>query len=472
MVAARAAPPHARRVRTVSTWVLFVCLAGCGAAVSHAEPAVETNGTASLPARWRVALEGSSASVLLVEWVDADVAAQDSADSVLRARASCVSDALASLAAASEGRLAAETRVVSDDTGLALAREAGVVRRLRARTDEALAEIEEDDGGPYAGRLLGVSVARGAVWSSAGMLVDRIRDAELRIGRALSVALDAPLRIGVVAGSAVPPIARTVAHAQFEPIERLGAIERALAAVLVVAPDPRFTEAEGEWLASYAERGGVVIVLDRGVDVTLEAPLEATRPRANGLEPWLERLGVQIVPTLVGDAECGRAPFRSELGVLLVDFPPLVVPQVGPWIDGEGIVPVSITEASSTGAPEPWQVPTMFAFVSPLVVEPSVDATVVWQSSADAWRLGVAPIDLHVRSPREWLLDRVETATDVLGVAVPTAGRGLVVVVGTSSLYDDRCVLVDDERSLEPLLLLVETALGRDDPPSAFVACE
>jgi ABC-type uncharacterized transport system involved in gliding motility auxiliary subunit len=172
-------------------------------------------------------------------------------------------------------------------------------------------------------------------------------------------------------------------------------ISRDLRALLVVDPQTELTEVELRRINQYVMRGGSLGVFGGSmkVDVSQAPDLSAT-PTGSNLNRLLGAWGVEMGENIVADAQCGRVPLRTPIGIPIpVAYPPAPI--------------VSFSEEQSSH-------PVLFRLnAAPLFFASSLETTeqfreangtVLMRSSEgeSSWLLTGASVDLRIREPREW----------------------------------------------------------------------
>jgi ABC-type uncharacterized transport system involved in gliding motility auxiliary subunit len=162
-------------------------------------------------------------------------------------------------------------------------------------------------------------------------------------------------------------------------------------AILVVEPHTELSQAELERLNQYVMNGGSLGVFGGSMKIETEGMPQSV-PVDTGLNRLLRPWGVVVEPGLVADAYSGRAPLRTNIGVLPVPHPP---------------VPIVRFDEAQSEHPVLFRLPEApFPFVSPLALvgdaAEGVEKTTLARSSDQSWLLTGESIGLQPRMPREW----------------------------------------------------------------------
>lgn len=172
-------------------------------------------------------------------------------------------------------------------------------------------------------------------------------------------------------------------------------IDRSLRALLIIDPQTEISDAELRHINQYVMRGGSLGVFGGAMKVDVsQAPNLTATPTGANLNRLLSAWGMELGENIVADAQCGRVPYRTPIGIPIpVAYPPAPV--------------VTFDEDQSSH-------PVLFRLnAAPLFFASSIETseafanehgTVLMRSSGDqgSWLLSGASVDLHIREPREW----------------------------------------------------------------------
>lgn len=216
------------------------------------------------------------------------------------------------------------------------------------------------------------------------------------------------LPIGVLGGHEGPSLTkglttfrRMLPTYEVTEVSATAAIDTNLRALLIVDPRTEISEAELRNIDAYVMQGGSLGVFGGSMTVDIEAGPDLTAEASHsGVNRLLERWGVSIGENIVADAQCGRVPMRTPIGIPIpVAYPPAPI--------------VTFTD-------EQRQTPILFRLEStPLFFVSSVETTEVFRNlhgeilmrssgqdqatgEALSWILAGSTISLRIRDPREW----------------------------------------------------------------------
>lgn len=235
------------------------------------------------------------------------------------------------------------------------------------------------------------------------------------------------LPIGILSGHDGPTLTKGLGTLErmlplydFREVSATEAIDEELRALLVIDPHNEIGDAELRNIDQFVMRGGSLGVFGGELSVDIEGGADlAAAPTNSGINTLLEGWGIRFRDGIVADAQCGRVPMRTPMGIPLpVPYPPAPIVT---FDDGEAEHPVlfRLTEAP-------------LFFVTPIETtdafralgageEDVLGATVLMQSSAsNSWLLEGDSISLRIREPREWgaTMRTAESGPFALGVAV------------------------------------------------------
>jgi ABC-type uncharacterized transport system involved in gliding motility auxiliary subunit len=208
--------------------------------------------------------------------------------------------------------------------------------------------------------------------------------------------------IGILSGHEGPTISqglttlrRMLPLYELREVSATEEISRDLRALLIIDPQTELTEVELRRINQYVMRGGSLGVFGGAMKVDIsQAPELSATPTGSNLNRLLGRWGVELRENIVADAQCGRVPYRTPIGVSIpVAYPPAPV--------------VSFTEQQSSH-------PVLFRLnATPLFFVSSIETTqafreangtILMRSSEGerSWLLTGASVNLRIREPREW----------------------------------------------------------------------
>ena len=216
------------------------------------------------------------------------------------------------------------------------------------------------------------------------------------------------LHIGVLGGHEGPSLTKGLSTFQrmlptydVAEVSATSAIDTDLRALLIIDPHNEIPEAELRNIDAYVMQGGSLGVFGGSMTVDITAGPDLTAEASHsGVNRLLERWGVSLGENIVLDAQCGRVPMRTPIGIPIpVAYPPAPI--------------VTFTD-------EQRQTPILFRLEStPLFFVSSVETTEVFrnlhgeilmrssgqdQASGEAlsWILEGSSVALRIRDPREW----------------------------------------------------------------------
>lgn len=213
-------------------------------------------------------------------------------------------------------------------------------------------------------------------------------------------------KIGILSGHDGPSLSeglsRIATCAPTYDIEMVSAeqeISEELAALLVIEPHTELSQQELENINRFVMRGGSLgvfggamkIELPSGAQGVPSGPPQAV-PVNTGLNRLLRPWGVVVENGLVADAQAGRAPLQTNIGMIPVPHPPVPV--------------VTFDEAQSDHAVLFRLDQAPFPFTSPLALVGDeggdVEKMALAHSSDISWLMTGESIGLQPRMPREW----------------------------------------------------------------------
>ncbi|MFT3928002.1 MAG: GldG family protein [Myxococcales bacterium] len=307
-----------------------------------------------------------------------------------------VRDLLEEYAAASKGKL--KLRFVNPAESEELAKQAeaeGVQRVAHQKIENDAVQVVEGYRG-IVFNYLGERRAIAAVSGTEGLEYD--------ITQTLRELAGEKTKIGVLTGHEGATLAQGLtALKQLLPtydmveVSAANSIDKALQALLVVAPETPLTDDELRNIDAYVMNGGSLGVFGGSLKVKQEqAELTAT-PVESGLNRLLEKWGVKLGNHVVADAQCGQAPLRTQFGIQLpVAFPP---------------VPVIAFDDEQSKHPASYKLDQVYLpfgaelkETGELKADKDAKVTVLARTTKNSWLLGGESIDLKPRHPREWVL--------------------------------------------------------------------
>ncbi|MFN7702019.1 MAG: GldG family protein, partial [Deltaproteobacteria bacterium] len=172
-------------------------------------------------------------------------------------------------------------------------------------------------------------------------------------------------------------------------------IDSEVRALLVVDPQTEITETELRRINQFVMNGGSLGVFGGVMKVDIsQAPNLSATPTGSNLNRLLGSWGVELGENIIADAQCGRVPLRTPMGIAIpVMYPPAPI--------------VTFSDEQSSH-------PVLFRLnASPLFFASSIETTDVFRENdgvtlmrssdgQNSWLLTGASIDLSIREPREW----------------------------------------------------------------------
>ena len=260
-----------------------------------------------------------------------------------------------------------------------------------------------------------------------------------------------PLEIGVLSGHDGPQLTKGLATWQrmlptyhITEVSAASEISHDLQALIIVDPHTVIPEAELRNIDSYVMQGGSLGVFGGSMQVDLQAGPDLSAEATNsGINDLLTHWGVTIGENIVADAQCGRVPMRTPIGMQIpVAYPP---------------APIVTFDEQQRQHPVLFhldQTPLFFASaITTTDVFRNNGGTVLMRSSDEghSWLLGGSSVSLRIRDPREWRSTMGgESGPFTLAVAIehdhlPSAftegttseGTARILVVGTSTVIRD-----------------------------------
>jgi len=368
-----------------------------------------------------------------------------------------VRDILAEYAAASNGKI--QVRYVNPDSE---------EKEEEARNDgvqKVSHQVVENDGvnvrEGYRGiafRYLGNVKSIGVVEDTSGL--------EYQISQLIKEMHGEKAPVGILSGHEGPTMQKGLSGLQqaaptyeFRETSAQSAIDPKLRALLIVEPTTPLTDAEVNNIKAYLNQGGSVGIFGGG----LKMETESQSPNANYVDTKVNALteawGLKLGKGLVADAQCGRAPMQTAMGIaMFVPYPP---------------VPIVSFEENATEHPALFRLrQVVMPFTSPVSVSSKFNSkdikrTVLAKSSQYSWLISEFPISLQPRHPREWT-QTGRTGPFALAAAVegkaPAGGKKSFrsIVVGTAGVLRDEFLPQPDrqgKRDLGPALAFALNAI-------------
>lgn len=305
-----------------------------------------------------------------------------------------VRDILSEYEAASRGRITVRFVNPDDEEEQQEAQEAGVRRVAHQAIEQSAVQVKEG----YRGMVLEYLDKKETL-----PVIETTEGIEYRITTALKEMVGEKTKVGVLSGyggptpseglSTLRELLPTYELVEVEAVELDPAEYRA---ALVVGVDQPLGDATLRALDSYVMRGGSLGFFGGSMKVAIEGSAPVATPVDSGVNELLTKWGVRMRSGIVADAECARAPMRTQFGLTLpVPHPPL--PRVG------------FDEAQSEH-PVLFRLPAaVFPFTAPLAVNDDtvkgldgVEVDVLAESSEISWVLDGERIDLSPRDSRQW----------------------------------------------------------------------
>ena len=158
-------------------------------------------------------------------------------------------------------------------------------------------------------------------------------------------------------------------------------------AVLLVGPTTPIDDSGLHKLNKYVMEGGALGIFGGVMKIELQGMAPTASAASTGLEKLLQPWGISFRPGIVADAQCGRAPMRTQFGVVGVPHPP---------------VPNLMFNEEQTQHPALFRLDWVsFPFSGALKVKDGVAKSLA-TSSKDSWLLEGENITLAPKAPREW----------------------------------------------------------------------
>lgn len=160
-------------------------------------------------------------------------------------------------------------------------------------------------------------------------------------------------------------------------------------AALIVGPTTPIDEASLRKINKYVMEGGSLGVFGGIEKINLEGMGPSATSANTGLEKLLEPWGISFENGIVADAQCGRAPMRTQFGTVGVPHPP---------------VPTLMFDEKQTEHPALFRLDWVsFPFTGALKVdEKSEYAKALATSSEQSWLMTGESISLAPKQPQEW----------------------------------------------------------------------
>jgi ABC-type uncharacterized transport system involved in gliding motility auxiliary subunit len=266
------------------------------------------------------------------------------------------------------------------------------------------------------------------------------------------------LEIGVLTGHDGPTLTKGLSTWQrmlptyhITEVSAASDIDPDLHALIVVDPHSEIPEAELRHIDAYVMQGGSLGVFGGTMAVDLQSgpDLNATATHS-GINNLLNHWGINIGENIVADAQCGRVPMRTPIGLQIpVAYPP---------------APIVTFDETQRQHPVLLNLDQTPLFFTPAITttdafrnlhgatHDSLGARVLMRSSGDghSWLLEGSTVSLRIRDPREWRTTMGgESGPFDLAVAIEaelpsayneeqhTAGDAHVLVVGTATVIRD-----------------------------------
>ncbi len=221
---------------------------------------------------------------------------------------------------------------------------------------------------------------------------------EYRITMKLKEMVGDKRKIGILDGHEGPSLTEGLSRLrdcapiyELEMVSATEEIDEDVAALLVVEPHTALSDAELGNLNQYVMRGGNLGVFGGSMKMEVEGMPQAV-PVDSGLNRLLRPWGVVVEDGIVADAQAGRAPLRTSIGMIPVPHPP---------------VPIVTFDEAQSEHPVLFRLnQAPFPFTSPLALvgdaREGVDKTTLARSSEISWLLTGDSIGIQPRMPREW----------------------------------------------------------------------
>lgn len=300
-----------------------------------------------------------------------------------------VRDLLAEYEAASGGKIELRFVTVDTDEEKEEAEEAGVRKVSHQVIENDNVSIREG----YRGMVMTYLDQKEVI-----PVIENTSGLEYRITMKMKEMLGDKKKVGILSGHDGPTLSEGLSRlgtcAPIYDLEMVSAeeeIDRDLAALLIVEPHTALSQTELERINQFVMRGGNLGVFGGSMKIEVEGLPQAV-PVDTGLNRLLRPWGAVVEKGIVADAQSGRAPLRTNIGMLPVPHPPVPI--------------ISFDEAQSEHPILFRLGQAAFPFTSPvaLVGEPpeGVEKTTLARSSEISWLLTGESIGLQPRMPREW----------------------------------------------------------------------
>jgi ABC-type uncharacterized transport system involved in gliding motility auxiliary subunit len=210
------------------------------------------------------------------------------------------------------------------------------------------------------------------------------------------------LEIGVLNGHDGPTLTKGLSTWQrmlptyhITEVSAASEIDQDLRALIVVDPHTEVPEAELRNIDHFVMHGGSLGVYGGTMQVDLQTgpELNAT-PTHSGINNLLSHWGITIGENIVADAQCGRVPMRTPIGLQIpVAYPP---------------APIVTFDADQRRHPALFNLDQAPLFFAPAIETTDVfrsdGGVVLMRSSGDgnSWLLEGSNLSLRIRDPREW----------------------------------------------------------------------
>lgn len=233
--------------------------------------------------------------------------------------------------------------------------------------------------------------------SKAIARVDRTAGLEYEITQTIKELVGEKISIGVLGGHDGPSLQKGVANLRgYLPTYNLREVKadeeipKDLKALLIIHPGRRLTDTELQRINQYVMNGGNLGVFGGGTKITLDQGGSTATPMDAGLNRLLEKWGVSLEPEIVADAQCSRAPMRTQFGFQIpVPYP---------------VAPVVTFDEDQRKHPAlfridqvPFHFTTHIGLNDALANDKQVKRTILARSTEQSWLMSGENIDLKPR---------------------------------------------------------------------------
>ena len=305
-----------------------------------------------------------------------------------------VRDLLSEYEAASSGKM--RIRFVNPDTEeeTQKAEEDGVRRVSHQAIENDAVQVREGYRG-LVFRYLGERKTIPVVQDTAGL--------EYTVTQTIKELVGDKTAIGVLSGHGGPSLSKGLTTLKkmlptydITSVDADEAIDPDLQTLLVVSPEEEIPEAKLKRIDTFLMNGGSLGIFGGTMKVNLEGAEPSAEAVDTGLNRLLKSWGIQLGSDIVADAQCGRVPMRTAIGLAIpVPYPPAPIvafkeqQREHPALFRLNQLPMFFTSHIETKK--------QFKKLGGTVLATSSDAPRSWLMKGD-------DISLRVRDPREWTM--------------------------------------------------------------------